>query len=103
MKLGARQLMLVRMLPLCMASLLLWPSIRHAVDARMSLVMLLEFPILLTCGWTLGNMLPAQLSSRLGRLNAMGLSAMTALLMVFSYWMIPAALDEALLTPAAYS
>lgn len=67
------------------------------VESRMSLHMLLEFPALLGLGWWLGRRLPWP---ALARIDAQGLLAATVASCVFAFWMIPAALDLALLSDA---
>ncbi len=65
------------------------------VESRMSLHMLLEFPALLGLGWWLARRLPWP---ALARIDAQGLFSATAASCVFAFWMIPAALDLALLS-----
>lgn len=67
------------------------------IESRMSLHMLLEFPLLLALGWWLGRRWPA---AWLGRVDAQGLLGATVASCVFAFWMIPAALDLALLSGA---
>jgi hypothetical protein len=87
--------------------LLLWPALRHFVEARMLLHMLLEFPLLLASGWAVHH-----LSLRPGRtpwpmrglalLDWRGWTGATLVNIVAAVWMVPAALDLALLsTPVA--
>ena len=38
--------------------LLLWPALRHAIESRMSLHMLLEFPLLFAAGWAVQRLWP---------------------------------------------
>lgn len=84
------------------ASALAWllPALRQPVEASMSLQMLLQFPLLLAAGWAAGRHLPLGLTRRLAALDALGLSSATLASCVMALWMIPAALDLALLTPA---
>lgn len=65
------------------------------VESRMSLHMLLEFPALLAIGWWLGRHWPWP---GLARFDVQGLLAATLASCVFAFWMIPAALDLALLS-----
>lgn len=77
--------------------LLLWPALRHLVEGRMSLHMLLEFPVLFAAGWA---------SQRLG-LRATGLhwvdwrgwTGATLVTLVSISWMLPSLLDLSLLSP----
>lgn len=85
--------------------LLLWPALRHSVEARMSLHMLVEFPALLAAGWA-----ASRLGERLAVLRRMqavqsffdwgGLSSATFASGVAAVWMLPSALDAALLSGA---
>lgn len=66
------------------------------IESRMSLHMLLEFPLLFALGWWLGRWMPQR---TLALLDAQGLLGATVASCVFAFWMIPAALDLALLSP----
>ncbi|PTT84232.1 hypothetical protein DBR42_15230 [Pelomonas sp. HMWF004] len=76
-------------------ALLLISPLRHAVESQMSLHMLVEFPLLLAAGWAWGRWLPAKV---LSALDAQGLLGATLASCVLAFWMIPAALDLALLS-----
>jgi hypothetical protein len=81
-------------------SALLWllvPALRHLVEASMSLHMLLQFPLLLAAGWAAAGWLPRRLAARLGHVDGLGLSSATLASCVSAFWMIPAALDLAVL------
>lgn len=79
-----------------LALLLLMPTVRGWLESRMSLHMALELPLLLLLGWLLAGALPG--SGRLaGRIDAQGLLSGAAVSCVLAYWMIPSALDLALL------
>jgi len=79
-------------------TLLLIGPLRHLVESHMSLHMLVEFPLLLAAGWAWGRWLPRKLDSAV---DAQGLLGVTVASCVLAFWMIPAALDLALLSPAA--
>lgn len=81
--------------PALLPALLLITPLRHAVESQMSLHMLVQFPLLLAAGWAWGRWLPAQLGSAL---DAHGLLGATLASCVLAFWMIPAALDLALLS-----
>lgn len=89
-----RLLALLTFLPL----LFFWPSLRHAVEGSMALHMLGQFPLLLASGWAAARLTAV---SPLRRLDANGLLGVTAAACVAAFWMIPAALDLSLLSPAA--
>ncbi len=82
--------------------LLLLPGVRTFVDARMSVLMLVEFPSLVVAGCCASTFLPEATRRVIARCNAMSLVSYSLLLLVSSYWMVPAALDEALTSPTAY-
>jgi hypothetical protein len=79
--------------------LLLWPPLRHLLEGQMTLHMLLQFPWLLTCGAAAFGALGrnGRAARLLARVDDRGLFTVTLLLCVSALWMIPAALDLALL------
>lgn len=83
---------------------LLWPALRHMVESRMSLHMLGEFPLLFIAGWSASRLCLCRLPSRrwLRRqrlLDWHGWTAATLTSGVALIWMLPSALDAALLLP----
>lgn len=76
--------------------LLLWPALRHFVESSMALHMLLEFPLLFAAGWVARGLLWQQAPDR-SSWDWRGLAGSSLLLAVSAFWMIPAALDLALL------
>ena len=86
------------LLPLVLA----WPALRHAVESRMLLHMLLEFPLLLASGWSAAALLRSRRpgATVLDALDVHGLLGVTLLSCVAAFWMIPAALDLSQLSPA---
>ncbi|ODT35226.1 MAG: hypothetical protein ABS55_09455 [Lautropia sp. SCN 70-15] len=85
--------------------LLLWPALRHVIESRMLLHMLVEFPALLAAGWAARRMCPGSgpmraLSLACRHLDWRGWTGATLLSAVTAVWMIPTLLDLALLTPA---
>ncbi len=83
---------------------LLWPALRHTVESRMSLHMLGEFPLLFIAGWCASSLALCRLRSRrwLRRqrlLDWHGWTAATLTSGVALVWMLPSALDAALLLP----
>lgn len=84
---------------------LLWPTLRHGVESRMSLHMLMEFPALLAAGWSAGSLCRRHAGARrvLRRfrpLDWQGWTGATVASAVALAWMLPSALDAALLSPA---
>lgn len=85
---------------------LLWPTLRHTVESRMSLHMLGEFPVLLIAGWSAARVclgrLPARRWLRAQRLlDWRGWTGAVLASGAALVWMVPSALDATLLWPAA--
>ncbi len=93
--------------PLVLATLpliLFWPALRHTVEARMSLHMLVEFPLLLAAGWAMQHLClrrPATqwLARGLVLLDWRGWTGAALASIVTAAWMLPTLLDMALLDP----
>jgi hypothetical protein len=77
--------------------LFLWPALRHVVESSMALHMLVQFPALLASGWGAARLAGV---APMRRLDAHGLLGLTAASCVAAYWMVPAALNLSLLSPA---
>lgn len=93
-------LALLALLPLA----LLWPALRHGIESRMSLHMLGEFPLLFAAGWSAGRLCLRRVQSRRWlrrqrRLDWHGWTSATLASGVALVWMLPSALDAALLVP----
>lgn len=84
------------------ASPLLWlfVPLRQAVESRMALHMLVQLPLLLAAGWAAAAWWPRWPAAWAMRFDAQGLASATFASAVLAFWMIPAALDAALLAPA---
>lgn len=80
-----------------MLSLLL-PAARGGLESRMSLHMAVELPGLLLLGWQLGGVAPGRWTVP-ARIDADGLLCATTSFCVLALWMLPAALDIAVLDP----
>lgn len=95
-----------RLLPVAAALLpllLLWPALRGLVESRMSLHMLLEWPLLFAAGWCASRLGERRRGTRrLLRAAALldwhGWSGATLASGVAAVWMLPSALDAALLS-----
>ena len=84
--------------------LLLWPTLRHTIEARMLLHMLVEFPLLLAAGWatqrlSLHHPAMQRLAHRLVLIDWHGWSGATWASLVTAAWMVPTLLDLTLLEP----
>ena len=77
---------------------LLSPGLRHALEARMPLHMLVEFPWLLALGVAGERLLPPAWRRRVP-LDAEGLTSAVVVASVSLYWMIPSRLDASLVEP----
>jgi len=76
---------------------LLWPPLRHALESRMALHMLLLFPLLLAAGWAAARCMRHE-PAWLRRIDAQGLLGASGVSCVAAWWMIPAALDASLVS-----
>lgn len=61
--------------------------------------MLIQFPLILATGVLLGFAMPVRIQQRITCFNAYGLSGLILFMLVTAFWMIPRALDHALLSP----
>ena len=77
-------------------ALLILPPLRHALEAGMSLHMLVQYPALMLAGALLGAALPKTIRARLSAWNALGISGLTACALFLAVLMIPRVLDLAL-------
>ena len=84
-------LWLAALLPLA----LLHDGLRHAIESRMALHMLVEFPLLLASGWAAARLAARHVPT--DAFDALGLLGVAVVSCVSAFWMIPAALDLALL------
>ncbi|HEY1399399.1 hypothetical protein [Roseateles sp.] len=84
------------------ASPLIWliSPLRHAVEASMFAHMVLQLPLLVLAGLIAGRQLPDPIARRIAAVDAFGLTSVLAVIATSFAWMIPAALDLALLSPA---
>lgn len=75
-------------------------SLRHWLEANMARHMLVEFPLLLCAGAAAGAALLARHRVRGPSYNQYGLTGFAFIALALGFWMIPAALDTALASPA---
>lgn len=87
------------LLGLAMLAVLLWPSMRHALEASMARHMLAQFPLLLCSGALLAQGLPGFARAAVSRWNAHGISGLVGATLVLAVLMVPRALDLALVDP----
>lgn len=88
-----------RVLAVLAASPLLWllPALRAPMEASMVLHMLVQIPLLLLGGWAAMAWLPCRAEALLARVDPLGLLGATLATCMLTYWMVPAALDLAVL------
>lgn len=78
------------------ALLLLLPPARQALEASMTLHMLVQVPLLMVCGGLIAGGLPARWCRRVDAWNAYGITGLFATAVVLALIMIPRLLDLAL-------
>jgi hypothetical protein len=76
--------------------LLVWPGVRHGLEASMTLHMLVQYPLLALAGFLFAAALPGRWLTRLDLWNAHGISGLFATAWVLAILMIPRVLDLAL-------
>jgi hypothetical protein len=72
-------------------------SLRGWLEGEMARHMLIEFPLLLIAGAAIGRALDERFGAQIACCNEMGLVGFAFASITLAYWMIPAALDAALL------
>lgn len=87
----------------CAPLILFVPAARHALESRMALHMLVEFPLLLFAGWASHRLLLVRSATRgalqkLAFVDHRGWTGALLCICVTIVWMIPSALDAALLS-----
>jgi hypothetical protein len=75
------------------------PIVRCALESRMPAHMLLQIPLLAFAGVGLALSIPQDLKRRLATLNERGIPGVLLASLAWSYWMLPRALDSALVDP----
>ncbi len=86
---------------LALYALLATPAARAWLEATMSAHMLVQMPLLAAIGAVAARLLPARLQARLLDGAGGAIPCVTAALFVSSYWMLPRALDAAIVQPLA--
>ncbi len=81
---------------LCLLLVMLLPPMRHAVEARMSTHMLLQYPALLLAGALLAAPLAQRAPRGLQRWNQLGIAGLVAAALAMALLMVPRVLDLAL-------
>lgn len=73
--------------------------VRLLLEGDMAVHMLVEFPLLLAAGASASRWVPGSLARIAKLCDWKGISTLLAFILVSAFWMIPAALDAALLEP----
>jgi hypothetical protein len=89
-----------RLLVLAVSLVVVVASLRQWLEANMARHMLVEFPLLLCAGAAVGAALLPRHRARRPSYNQYGLTGFVFLMLALGFWMIPAALDTALASPA---
>lgn len=71
------------------------PPVRGLLEARMALHMLVQIPLLVLAGYGLSAALPARFRQTLQSFNAHGVTGWALASLVLAFWMLPRALDAA--------
>lgn len=86
-------------LGLALWAVLALPPARHALEASMTLQMLVQIPLLALAGWWVAASLPRRWIEASGAWNRSGISGMLLASFAAAVWMLPRMLDAALETP----
>jgi len=89
-----------RLLALATILVVVVASLRQWLEANMARHMLVEFPLLLCAGAAVGAALTPRHRARRRSYNQYGLTGLAFLSLAIGFWMIPAALDAAIASPA---
>lgn len=74
---------------------LLLPAARHALEASMTLHMLVQAPLVMLCGAVLAGSMPTRWRGRIDRWNAYGVAGLFGVALAMALLMIPRVLDLA--------
>lgn len=78
---------------------LLFPPVRHGLEASMLAQMLAQIPLLAATGWLFGARIPPAVRARLAAWNANGVTSLVVASLCGMGWMLPRALDAAAESP----
>ena len=78
------------------------PPLRSVIEQSMAWHMVFQMPLLVLSGWLATRALaPADSVRRWGNFNQFGLTGLLASQVIMAYWMLPLAIDRAVVLPAA--
>lgn len=75
------------------------PPVRHALEASMTLHMLVQLPLLAVAGWWLASLLPPRANRALAAWNRSGITGFVLVSLTAMVWMLPRMLDASLEAP----
>lgn len=75
------------------------PPVRHALEATMTLQMLVQIPLLALAGYRLRPLLPQRVTNSLAAWNRGGVSGLLLVSLTAMIWMLPRTMDAALGVP----
>ncbi len=84
-----------------LAAALSLPPLRALIEQSMVWHMLVQMPLLVAAGAVVAVAWPQLLGGRLARWNRYGLTGFMLAQCILAYWMIPAAIDRAVVLPSA--
>lgn len=79
--------------------LLVLPPVRHALEATMTVQMLVQIPLLALAGWWLAPHIPARAAAGVAAWNRSGIAGLLLVTFASMIWMLPRALDAAIEIP----
>jgi hypothetical protein len=69
------------------------PPVRQALEATMTLQMLVQIPLLVVAGWLLGRAIPQRIEAAIARWNGRGIPGLLLATLVGMVWMLPRMMD----------
>ncbi|GAB3802795.1 hypothetical protein [Virgibacillus kimchii] len=78
-------------------TVLLIPPVLHFLESMMYTHMLVQIPLLIVAGWMMGKVVMEKGKPFFDKWNANGVPGITLTIVVTMYWMLPRAMDEALM------
>ncbi|MGM8215677.1 hypothetical protein ACLIA0_08870 [Bacillaceae bacterium W0354] len=85
-------------LGLLMYVMLIIPPIRIYLESIMVVHMLIQLPLLIISGWLIGSFIVEKLKHTFDQWDSHGVAGIVLIIFITTYWMIPRALDEALIS-----
>lgn len=83
-----------------LAIALSFPPLRVLIEQSMVWHMVVQMPMLVVAGWLIAQALPSPLSTIM-RWNRLGLTGALTAQLILAYWMLPIAIDRAIILPVS--